>query len=116
MDEARIAELLAPFLGDDGIGLAAAQLRSISIYIDILLRWNARINLTAVRKPEEIVTRHFGESLFSGWHLFPKAGMPTFSEAPSAQVLTKPRVIDIGSGAGFPACRSRYGRRTSTLH
>ncbi len=102
MDEAHIAELLAPFLGDDGSGMAPAQLRYISMYIDILLRWNARINLTAVRKPEEIVTRHFGESLFSARYLFPKAGMPTFSGAPSTQVLTKPHLIDVGSGAGFP--------------
>ena len=29
------------------------------------------MNLTAVRQPEEIVTRHFGESLFAARHLFP---------------------------------------------
>jgi len=45
---------------------------SISTYIDLLLRWNARINLTAIRDPEEIVTRHFGESLFAARHLFPR--------------------------------------------
>lgn len=102
MDEACIAELLAPFLGDDETGISPAQLRSISIYIDILLRWNARINLTAVRKPEEIVTRHFGESLICARHLFPKVGMPTFSRLRPAQALPSPRVIDVGSGAGFP--------------
>ena len=51
--------------------LSATQLQSISTYIDILLRWNARINLTAIRDPEHIVTRHFGESLFAARHLFP---------------------------------------------
>ncbi len=51
--------------------LSPAQLQHISMYIDILLRWNARINLTAIRDPEEIVTRHFGESLFAASRLFP---------------------------------------------
>ena len=37
----------------------------------LIVRWNARINLTAIRNEEEIVTRHFGESLFAARHLFP---------------------------------------------
>jgi 16S rRNA (guanine(527)-N(7))-methyltransferase RsmG len=81
VNQARIAELLRPFLvssachseerGDEKpASLSATQLQSISTYIDILLRWNARINLTAIRDPEEIITRHFGESLFAARHLF----------------------------------------------
>jgi 16S rRNA (guanine527-N7)-methyltransferase len=65
LNEARIAELLKPFLADNAPtpdSLSADQLKYISMYIDILLHWNERINLTAVREPEEIVTRHFGES------------------------------------------------------
>ena len=68
MDTARIAALLEPFLEQS---LSPIQLDQISTYIDLLLRWNARINLTAIRDPEEIVTRHFGESLFMARHLFP---------------------------------------------
>jgi len=68
MDTARIAALLEPFLESS---LSPAQLDQVSIYIDLLLRWNARINLTAIRKEEEIVTRHFGESFFMASHLFP---------------------------------------------
>ena len=90
MTPARIAELLQPFLdtphqspktprhseprrrlGGEPDLLSPALLHNISTYIDILLRWNARVNLTAVRVPEEIVTRHFGESLFAARHLFP---------------------------------------------
>jgi 16S rRNA (guanine527-N7)-methyltransferase len=52
--------------------LTTNDLDHISTYIDILLRWNARINLTAIRDPEAIVTRHFGESLFAARHLFPR--------------------------------------------
>jgi 16S rRNA (guanine527-N7)-methyltransferase len=62
------------------------------MYIDVLLHWNARVNLTAVRDPEEIVTRHFGESLFAARYLFPQPGVAT----------DKVGVIDVGSGAGFP--------------
>ena len=47
MDTARIAALLEPFLEPP---LAESQLDQISIYIDLLLRWNARINLTAIRQ------------------------------------------------------------------
>jgi len=72
MDSARIAELLKPFLGPQDQRPNTQDLfASISTYIDLLLRWNARINLTAIRDPEEIVTRHFGESLFAARHLFP---------------------------------------------
>lgn len=104
MDPARIDELLRPFLESGAkapdrafTGLSPSQLQSISIYIDILIRWNARVNLTAIRHPEEIVTRHFGESLFVAQHLF-----PTASPGGSAEQTSPVNVIDLGSGAGFP--------------
>src|SRR5580658_7837606 len=91
--------------------LTAHDLENISTYIDILLRWNARINLTAIRDPEDIITRHFGESLFAARHLFPRAS----SESPVSSVVkafdlandqlratNDARVADLGSGAGFP--------------
>lgn len=97
MDITRISALLAPFLDRP---LASAQLDQISIYIDLLLRWNARINLTAVRDPESIVTRHFGESLFLARHLIPAPGSLVPLSAAHCPLTT---VLDIGSGAGFPA-------------
>jgi len=125
MYAARIAELLEPFLreaNDQRLTANDALYRHISTYIDILLRWNARINLTAVRDPEEIVTRHFGESLFAARHLFPKVcpvpSVPALSEAEGSPVVrdfdvafdtvtdqplaATARVADLGSGAGFP--------------
>ena len=87
----RIAALLAPYLG--GCSLSDAQLAQLATYLDLLLRWNARINLTAVRDPEQIVTRHFGESLFAARRLYP-AGRKL---EPGTWKL-----FDLGSGAGFP--------------
>jgi 16S rRNA (guanine527-N7)-methyltransferase len=105
MDTARIAALLEPFLGPSlERSLSGPQLDQISIYIDLLQRWNARINLTAIRNEEEIVARHFGESLFMARHLFPDAVSATLEGAPSKPRLGGGvRVLDIGSGAGFPA-------------
>lgn len=101
VESARTAALLHPFL--EGT-LPEVSLQQISTYIDVLVRWNARINLTAVRDEEHIVTRHFGESLFLARHLFPD------HLAPDALVRGTPgeramptHVLDIGSGAGFPA-------------
>jgi 16S rRNA (guanine527-N7)-methyltransferase len=95
MDTARIAVLLQPFLEQP---LPASLLDQISIYIDLLQRWNARINLTAIRQEEEIVTRHFGESFLLARHLFPTSQAGARASSPNP-----PRVLDIGSGAGFPA-------------
>jgi len=104
MNPARIAELLQPFL--EGQSLSPAQLSSISTYIDILLRWTARINLTAIRDPEELVTRHFGESLFAAAHLFPSASSALAVAVrpfpPVSPVVEAVAVADFGSGAGFP--------------
>jgi 16S rRNA (guanine527-N7)-methyltransferase len=87
MDSPRIAELLRPFTGD--AELRAEMLDQFRLYLDLLLRWNARVNLTAVREPEQIVTRHFGESLFVARMLDAQASRPI-------------TLADVGSGAGFP--------------
>lgn len=93
LDPARIAELLQPFLGDASI---STQLTGqLQTYLDLLLHWNSRMNLTAVRDPEQIVTRHFGESLFAA-HVLRDAG--AFTPAAGRH----PTLADVGSGAGFP--------------
>jgi 16S rRNA (guanine527-N7)-methyltransferase len=76
--------LLAPFLNNP---LSADQLHKLQTHFDLLLKWNAKVSLTAIRDPQEIMRRHFGESLFTGDRL-----------------ETKPqtRLADLGSGAGFP--------------
>ncbi len=132
MDTARIGELLAPFLHNHPPSahsgeLTQIQLAQISTYIDLLIRWNSRINLTAIRTPEAIVTRHFGESLFAARHLLsssanhsagpaavgvtgvPHVG-PAQSSDPSAAIEY---LVDFGSGAGFPGLPMKiYSPRT----
>jgi 16S rRNA (guanine527-N7)-methyltransferase len=85
MDTARIADLLEPYLPAP---LEGNQLEAVSAHLKMLVRWNAKTNLTAVREPEGMVRRHFGESFFAAARLVAE---------------DSPRIaIDLGSGAGFP--------------
>ena len=99
METARIAELLSAFLGDEQP--SDALLQQVSIYVDLLIKWNAKINLTAVREPDNIVTRHFGESFFAARKL---VGREEATE-----------VLDIGSGAGFPGVPVKLLRPTISV-
>jgi 16S rRNA (guanine527-N7)-methyltransferase len=67
-------------------GLAAKAYEQFVAYLELLLRWNARLNLTALRDPQQIVQRHFVECAFAAQRL--PVGMAS--------------LLDYGSGAGFP--------------
>ena len=86
MTATEISEALKPFLGPD-FQLSADQLSSVQTYLELLRKWNSKINLTAIREPKEIITRHFGESFFAARH---------------SPIQFDQTAIDIGSGAGFP--------------
>ena len=148
MHPARIAELLQPFVGSSphatagrpsepataGEGpavLSPAQLHHISTYINILLRWNARINLTAIRDPEEIVTRHFGESLFAARHLFPEEAIHARVETGDSPLYSRRRLAvtvnpaaerrqnaahGASRGSAAPATEAPKGRKTSPVN
>lgn len=66
--------------------LPAATYGLFATYLDLLLRWNARLNLTAVREPAQMIERHFLECSFAAQKL--PEGIAT--------------LMDFGSGAGFP--------------
>jgi 16S rRNA (guanine527-N7)-methyltransferase len=76
-----IAAELEPF----GVELTEQGLAQLSLYLELLLRWNRRVNLTGLREPRPIVRRLFGESLYL-----------------SRIVKLRGWLVDIGSGAGFP--------------
>jgi 16S rRNA (guanine527-N7)-methyltransferase len=70
-------------------GLAAlppAAYEKFQNYLDLLLRWNQRLNLTAIRDPQQVIQRHFVESAFAAQHL--PAGTTS--------------LLVYGSGAGLP--------------
>ncbi len=73
-----------------GVALDDAQLDQFRRFRDLLLDANTRVNLTAITNPAEVVTRHFLDSL---------ACLLAVAPAKRAQFL---RLLDIGSGAGFP--------------
>lgn len=73
-----------------GAPLDASQLEAFETYRDRLLDWNRRVNLTAITDPERVETRHFVDSL---------TALPLLDDLFAGGVA---RVIDIGSGGGFP--------------
>ncbi len=75
------------------LDLSERQIEQLATHFALLVQWNQRMNLTTLRRPEQIATRHFEESLFLAKVL------------PSATGLMLPAtglIVDVGSGAGFP--------------
>ena len=68
-----------------GLSLKGKTVEDFDLYLRELLKWNQKINLTAVRTEKEVVLKHFLDSLST---------IPYLSEPAS--------LLDIGSGAGFP--------------
>jgi len=73
-------------LNDFHIEVNEAQVGQIQEYIKLLLAWNEKVNLTAIRDPLDILHRHFCESMF----------------AAKLVDLEACRIADIGTGGGFP--------------
>lgn len=70
-----------------GIEAPQAQCEQLLTYLTILKQWNAKINLTAIQDDRGIIIRHFLDSL---------------AALPAIDMTVDHRVMDIGSGAGFP--------------
>lgn len=73
-----------------GLALDEQQLDRFARFRALLLDWNTRVNLTAITDPAEVLTRHFLDSLTCLLALPPES---------RAEAL---KLLDIGSGAGFP--------------
>ena len=85
-------QLLAEGAKELGINLSAGQLEQFESYYRELTEWNQRANLTAITGYEETQVRHFLDSLTV---CLPYQGMPE-------GLAVVCRVVDVGSGAGFP--------------
>jgi 16S rRNA (guanine527-N7)-methyltransferase len=70
-----------------GVPLDARQIDQLREYLHLLLEWNQRFNLTAIAAPEEVIDKHFLDSL---------------SCALALDLAAVKRVVDVGTGAGFP--------------
>ena len=70
-----------------GVKVTAAQAESFQTYLELLLEWNDKINLTAITEPGEIVAKHFVDSL---------------TLLSSCTIKQGAKIIDVGTGAGFP--------------
>jgi 16S rRNA (guanine527-N7)-methyltransferase len=81
-----VEQIQAEFSRAGLAALPAAAYEQFQSYLDLLLRWNQRLNLTAIREPLQVIQRHFVESAFVAQHL------PTSVTS----------LLDYGSGAGFP--------------
>lgn len=69
------------------IFLSEEQIEKFNTYCQMLLKWNEKINLTAITDPNQIAVKHFADSI---------------SIFAFAQINEGASVIDVGTGAGFP--------------
>ncbi len=83
-----------------GLSLNQRQLEAFAWYLDELVRWNARQNLTAVIDPMGIAVKHFLDSL---------------TLSPYLKGHTSTRVVDVGTGAGFPGVPLRIAHPSLRL-
>ncbi|MDE6124351.1 MAG: 16S rRNA (guanine(527)-N(7))-methyltransferase RsmG [Eubacterium sp.] len=70
-----------------GISLDGVAIKRFDLLAERLVSWNSRVNLTAITEPDDIVVKHFLDSI---------------SPLPYADIKENARIIDVGCGAGFP--------------
>jgi 16S rRNA (guanine527-N7)-methyltransferase len=86
-------DLLVTGAADLGVTLDDAAVERFSIYLALLQLWGKKINLTTRLETTEVILYHFLDSL---------AGVPILREAQAR------RVVDLGSGAGFPSLPLKF--------
>ena len=79
------SKIFNDYLKELSIKLNEEQIQKFYTYMNLLMEWNEKINLTAITKPEEIILKHFVDCL-------------TISK----YIETNSKLIDVGTGAGFP--------------
>ena len=80
-------------IADLGLELSDDQVAKLLAYQDWVAKWNKVYNLTALRDPQEMLTHHLLDSL---------AAVAPLRRHLAAAGLEKPRLLDVGSGAGLP--------------
>lgn len=85
MDIQEFSNLMQEYGKEINIVFTEEQLQKFYQYMNLLIEWNEKINLTAIVEPKEIILKHFMDSLTIIKH-----------------IEQNKTVIDIGTGAGFP--------------
>ena len=85
MDIEKFSEIFNNYLNDLSIKLDGEQTKKFYIYMNLLISWNEKMNLTAIIKPEEIILKHFVDCLTIAKYIEENS-----------------KLIDMGTGAGFP--------------
>ncbi len=88
-------EKIVSFCESFGLTLDQAAIDRLNTYGNMLVEWNEKMNLTAITEPEEVLYKHFLDCL-----LFFK----------SVDVPHGAKVIDVGTGAGFPGMVLKIAR------
>lgn len=78
----RIIELFK----ENNINLSTEQVKKFEIYANLLKEWNNKFNLTSILEDDEIIIKHFIDSVL-----------------PYKHIKNNSKIIDIGAGAGFPS-------------
>jgi 16S rRNA (guanine527-N7)-methyltransferase len=78
--------------------LTPRQEAQVVAYRDLLLEWNQRFNLTAITDPDLVERRLFADA----WRMLPAIDAVTYGQPA--------RLIDVGSGAGFPGLALKIAR------
>lgn len=85
-------------LHDLGIELTGEQMGQFVTFYEMLVDWNTRMNLTAITDFEEVVTKHFLDSLSIVKMVDLKSAMRAGTDGDKSPF----HIIDVGTGAGFP--------------
>jgi len=92
----QLFSLLKDSSAEIGVQLEADQVRQFMVYLEQLQVWNQSVNLTSITADEEIIIKHFVDSL---------AALKAEMISPGA------RLLDVGTGAGFPGLPLRIARQ-----
>lgn len=87
MPRDRLQQSFAAMLQEHGITVTEAQCAQFETYYETLILWNERMNLTGITEREDVYWKHFYDSL-----------TPAFF----SNLQEHKRLLDVGSGAGFP--------------